>query len=57
MSESAETKQRKGFVSPLQKAQAGRIGGGKEQPPPELQDVPTLERQDVSIPGEADAVK
>ncbi len=40
--------QRRGFVSPLQKAQAGKIGGGgKDQPNPEPKDVTTLERQDV----------
>ena len=29
MSEQAQQKERKGFASPLQKAQSGRIGGGR----------------------------
>jgi hypothetical protein len=44
---------RKGFVSPLQKAQAGKIGGGNAQPPKdestqERQNATTLERQNVT---------
>jgi hypothetical protein len=64
MSESTETTQRRGFASPLQKAQAGKIGGragkiggGKESPTQERQDVPTQYRQDVPPETEADITK
>ena len=47
-----DTPQRKGFVSPLQKAQAGKIGGGRSStvPTQEQNDAPTSERQDVLTP-------
>jgi hypothetical protein len=51
MSESTETTQRRGFVSPLQKAQAGKIGGGK------IGDGPTQVRLDVPPEAEADTTK
>ncbi|MBA2677558.1 MAG: hypothetical protein H0U76_04070 [Ktedonobacteraceae bacterium] len=57
MSENTESTQRKGFASPLQRAQAGRIGGGREPAEQERQDVTTLERLDVSTEGEADTTK
>jgi hypothetical protein len=56
----ATTPQRKGFVSPLERARAGKIGGGKEkgQPPQERQDVQTFERRDVPVEiEEADTAK
>ncbi len=49
--------QRKGFVSPLQKAQEGKIGGGKDGVAQERQNVTTLERLDVNEEIEEDTTK
>lgn len=49
MKEQTETTSRRGFVSPLQKAQAGKIGGGSDASAPtqEHKNATTFEQQDV----------
>lgn len=48
---------RRGFASPLQKAQAGKIGGGRSTPPPEKENRPAAPPPTAAAEPEQPAIK